>query len=82
VSNNNEMTCQELVEVITNYLENKMSPAERARFETHLAGCKGCTNYLNQMRRTIKVVGELTEETIEPQAKDELLKVFRTWKRT
>jgi len=80
MSTNREMTCQELVEVITDYLENRLTPAERDRFEAHLSTCRGCTNYLNQMRRTIRLVGELTEETMAPDAKDELLKVFRTWK--
>jgi anti-sigma factor RsiW len=75
-----EITCSELVETITNYLENRMSRSERAKFEAHLATCAGCRNYLAQMRRTIQTTGQLREENISPGAKTELLKVFRAWK--
>ncbi len=75
-----ELSCQELVELVTDYLEDALTSGERARFEAHLAGCKGCTNYLQQMWATIRVLGQLTEETIEPQARDELLHLFRDWK--
>ena len=76
-----EMTCKELVELITDYLENALSPAERARFEAHLGRCDGCTNYLDQMRRTIALSGRLTEESIAPRAQEELLHVFLDWKK-
>ena len=76
-----EMTCQELVELITDYLEDALPPAERARFEAHLGRCDGCTNYLDQMRRTIALSGRLTEESIAPRAHEELLDVFRDWKK-
>ncbi len=75
-----EMTCKELVELITDYLENALSPAERARFEAHLGRCDGCTNYLDQMRRTIVLSGRLTEESIAPRVQEELLHVFQDWK--
>ena len=75
-----EMTCQELVEVITAYLEGKLSAAERARFEAHLSGCDGCRTYLDQMRQTIRLVGALSEEDIPDDARDKLLDVFRAWK--
>lgn len=76
----NELTCKELVELLTEYLEGVLPPMERHRFEEHLAGCQGCRNYLQQMRETIRLTGQLTEEAIEPQAKETLLQVFRTWK--
>ena len=76
-----ELTCQELVEIITDYLEDALSPAERARFEAHLSVCTGCRNYLDQMRRTIDTLGKLTEEQLEPAARADLLEVFRAWKR-
>lgn len=79
--NNNEMNCKELVELVTEYFEGTLPPAERERFETHLATCSACTNYLQQMQRTIQVVGQLTEETIAPQAREELLQVFKNWKK-
>ena len=76
-----ELTCQELVELVTDYLEGAMSDAERERFEQHLAICTGCRNYLDQMRRTIDMVGKLTEEDLTPAARDDLLNLFRNWKR-
>lgn len=79
--NNNEMNCKELVELVTEYLEGTLPVAERERFEAHLATCSGCTNYVQQMQRTIQVVGKLTEEAIAPQVREELLRVFKNWKK-
>ena len=53
----------------------------RLRFEAHLAQCSGCRTYLEQMRQTIGAMGRLSTESIEPQARDRLLEVFRDWKR-
>jgi predicted anti-sigma-YlaC factor YlaD len=75
------LTCREMVELVTEYLEGTMPLRLRAIFEAHLSVCPGCTAYLDQMRQTIRVLGKLTEETIAPQARDELLKVFQDWKR-
>jgi len=76
-----ELTCQELVELITDYIEGALSPAERARFDEHLAICTGCRNYLDQMQTTIRTLGQLKESDLEPVARDDLLEVFREWKR-
>jgi anti-sigma factor RsiW len=75
-----EMTCRELVEVITDYLEGQMDPDERVRFEHHLVMCDECVVYLQQMRRTIQLVGALSEESIDEPARQQLLQAFRTWK--
>jgi predicted anti-sigma-YlaC factor YlaD len=75
-----ELSCHELVELVTEYLEGAMSAPERARLEEHLAVCTGCRNYLEQMRLTIKTSGHLTEEGVPPAAQQELLSVFRAWK--
>jgi predicted anti-sigma-YlaC factor YlaD len=75
-----DLTCQELVELVTDYLEGVLSAPQRARFEEHLAKCTGCRNYLAQMRQTIKLAGQLSEESIPAQARDDLLGVFRNWK--
>jgi anti-sigma factor RsiW len=74
------LTCQELVELVSDYLEGALPDEERTRFEAHLAGCRGCTNYVEQMRQSIKVVGRLSEESLAPPVRDELLSVFRQWK--
>jgi anti-sigma factor RsiW len=76
------LACQELVELITDYLEDSLSTEDRTRFEAHLATCGGCSAYLDQMRQTISVVGRLREDDIPPPAMDELLVTFRAWKRS
>jgi predicted anti-sigma-YlaC factor YlaD len=75
-----EITCRELVELVTDYLEGAMEPLERQRLEEHLAGCRPCRHYLEQMRGTIKTVGRLPVESVTPEAQEELLRVFRAWK--
>lgn len=78
----NEMTCQELVELVTDYLEDALPASERVRFEDHLANCTGCRRYLEQMRQTIVVVGRLREDDVAPATRDEMLALFRTWKQS
>ncbi len=78
---NNEMTCQELVELVTEYLEGTLPPTERERFDSHLGTCEGCTNHGQQMRQTIRTLGQLTADSIAPQVRDELLQVFKNWKK-
>ena len=72
--------CIELVELVTDYLEGAMPDAERERVDEHIAGCDGCTTYLQQFRITIRLTGELTEEQITPEARDVLVGVFRQWR--
>ena len=76
------MSCKELVELITEYLEGTLPPEDKARFEQHLAFCDWCRTYLEHMRLTIRTLGKLTEESISPRAKEELLEVFHNWKET
>ena len=75
------MSCQQLVELVTEYLENTMPSAVRASFELHLGVCPGCVDYLEQMRQTIWSTGYLREESLDPIVRDALLDVFRNWKR-
>ena len=74
------MTCIELVELVTEYLEGSMPAEQRARFDEHVAGCDGCTTYLEQFRITIRLTGMLSEEQIDPDARETLLAVFRDWR--
>jgi anti-sigma factor RsiW len=76
------MTCQELVELITEYLEGALSEYDLARFQQHLRSCDGCETYLEQMRLVIRALGRLTEESIYGAAKQVLLVAFRDWKMT
>jgi anti-sigma factor RsiW len=75
-----ELTCQELVELVTDYLEDELPPAERARFDAHVRACGHCRSYLNQMRTTIDLVGSLTPSDLDLAMERELLSTFRGWK--
>jgi predicted anti-sigma-YlaC factor YlaD len=77
-----KMTCKELVELVTEYLEGALPENVRTRMEQHLAGCNECTNYMEQMRQTIRLTGHLQEENLTPPQRDELLRLFRGWKKT
>jgi anti-sigma factor RsiW len=76
------MTCRELVEVITDYLEGKLSQTDRDRFEAHIAESPYCLNYLEQMRETIVTLGSLREESLSAQSRERLLEAFRDWRGT
>lgn len=76
-----ELPCRELVELITDYLDDRLSPADRTRFEAHLAECEACRTYLEQFRQTIRVLGRLPQESLSPEARDALLDAFRGWSR-
>ena len=77
-----EMSCKELVELVTDYLEGALPPEDRARFDAHLRQCPGCETYLDQIRQVIHTLGKLTEESIPADAKEPLLQTFRNWKQT
>ncbi len=72
-----ELTCRQVVELVTAYLEGALSTEDRRRFDEHLAGCPFCTIYLEQMRETISALGHLPEASISPDALSELRKAFR-----
>ncbi len=77
-----DLTCKELVEIVSDYLEGALPEAERERFDAHLEDCEGCRSYLDQMRTTIRVVGTLNENDLDPGARERLLELFREWNRT
>jgi len=76
-----DLTCQELVELVTHYLEGALPPGERARFEEHLGICEGCAHYLDQMRVSTRLVGRTSEELERLPGMDDLLEAFRGWRR-
>lgn len=76
-----EMPCQELVELVTDYIEDRLAPIDRARFEAHLAQCDACVTYLEQYRQTIRALGRLPEESLSADAREALLAAFRGWSR-
>jgi anti-sigma factor RsiW len=74
------LACQQAVELVTDYLEDALSHAARHRFEAHLADCPHCTEYLAQMRATIKLTGQLTPADLSPDMREELIALYRRWK--
>ena len=74
--------CQEVVELVTDYLEGTLTPDETTLFEQHLNFCGGCVWYLEQMQATIATVGRLREVDIPVEARERLLVTFRNWKRS
>jgi anti-sigma factor RsiW len=75
-----ELACQEVVELVTDYLEGALTRSQRRRFEAHLAGCENCTEYLEQMRATIRLTGALHAEDLTPHMREELTELFRHWR--
>ena len=76
------LTCQEVVELVTDYLEGALSEEDRARFERHLELCDGCTRYVDQIRMTIAAVGRIEESDVPPEMREGLLAAFRERKRS
>jgi anti-sigma factor RsiW len=76
-----DLTCQELVELVTEYLEGALPERDRERFEEHLMTCPPCQAHLAQVQETIRIVGSVTPESLSERAERELLEAFRGWKR-
>jgi len=76
------ISCQEVVELVTGYLDQTLPPEEASLFEQHINFCDGCEWYLDQMRTTISTVGRITEEDVPPDTREKLLTAFREWKRS
>jgi anti-sigma factor RsiW len=74
-----ELTCAELVELVTDYLEDGLDAPDRERFEEHLVFCDGCDVYFEQIRRTVAVSGRLREEDLG-ELEERLLSAFQGWK--
>jgi anti-sigma factor RsiW len=76
------LSCQELVELVTDYLEGALTEADLRRFEAHIAGCGGCTRYLEQLLATIRITGTITTDDLSPEAERALLEAFADWVRS
>jgi anti-sigma factor RsiW len=74
-----ELACQQVVELISDYLEHALSTRDRRRLEHHLAGCPHCSAYLAQMRETLRIAGHLTREDLSPEMTEEFSEIFRRW---
>jgi predicted anti-sigma-YlaC factor YlaD len=75
-----ELACQDIVELVTAYLEHALEPFDRERFEEHLVFCDVCGNYLEQMRETIAATGRVQLEAVPVDLEERLLEAFRGWR--
>lgn len=75
------IACRQAVELVTAYLEDALPARDRARFESHLQGCPHCTEYLEQMRHTLEVMGRIEPEALDPETRSELVALYRRWQR-
>ena len=75
-----DLVCQQVVELVTDYLEGSLSARDKRRFERHLAACDGCDAYIEQIRVTIAVSGQVTPEDLDERAVDELLGLFEAYR--
>ncbi|MGZ5310700.1 MAG: anti-sigma factor family protein [Solirubrobacterales bacterium] len=76
-----DITCKELVELVSAYLEGTLDQPDRRRFEAHLEVCDACRTYVEQIRQTVAAAGRLGEDSLDPPVRDALLGTFRDWKR-
>ena len=77
-----DLPCQDFVEMVTDYLDGTLSPELRVRVEVHLADCTYCVDYLDQIRQTIRTLGQLDEEPIASTTRERLMAEFRNWKQS
>ena len=76
-----EIVCQQAVELVTDYLEGALPRRDRRRFERHLAGCPNCTEYLAQIRATIKITSRITPDDLSPHMQADFIALYRRWTR-
>ena len=75
-----ELACNEMVELVTSYLEDALDPVDRERFEEHLVFCDGCDRYLEQMRETVAATGRIDRGRLPAELEERLLEAFRGWR--
>jgi anti-sigma factor RsiW len=74
-----DLVCRDAVELVTDYLEGRLSRRNRRRFEAHIAACPNCRTYLDQIRHTIAAAGLVQPEDLDPEARHDLIEVFRRY---
>lgn len=75
------LTCRQIVDLVTEYFEDALSPSQRSRFEEHVMSCPPCRAHLEQMKQTMRALGNIPEEALSPDAEEALRVAFRGWKR-
>jgi len=79
MASENEITCQEFVEMVTDYLEYTLLPEIRKQFEQHAADCPGCDTYFNQVQQTIGMLHQVADEPVSADTRQKLLQAFGQW---
>jgi anti-sigma factor RsiW len=74
------ITCQELVELVTDYLDGALPPDVSTSFEQHMNFCDGCVTYVDQIRVSVATAGRVVEDDVSPEARDRLMSAFRDWR--
>jgi anti-sigma factor RsiW len=75
-----DLVCQQAVELVTDYLEGALSRRDRRRFEAHLRACPNCTNYLEQIKMTIRLAGRIEPDDLTAEARQDLSDLYRRWR--
>ena len=76
-----DLTCKELVELVTDYLDDALPGDERRGFEHHIEVCRACDHHVDHLRATVRALGALRDEPLSPDTRDSLVRAFRDWKR-
>jgi predicted anti-sigma-YlaC factor YlaD len=76
-----DITCRELLELLTEYLEGALAPTVEVAVATHLDACEGCRRYLEQLNISIEVTAALREDSVPADVRETLLAAFRSWRR-
>jgi anti-sigma factor RsiW len=76
-----DITCRQAVALMTHYLDGVLAPDDRALMEAHLAECESCAEHLRQIRITVAVTGRIREEDLAPTVRDDLMDLYRRWRR-
>ena len=74
------LVCRQAVDLVTAYLEGALSPRDRVRFEAHISDCPHCHEYLDQMRRTLAIMGRIEPEALDADTRTELVLLYRRWR--
>lgn len=70
------MSCSEITELVTAYLDRRMPLSQRMAFRMHILMCPHCRRYLRQVRATVKLTGQLPAEPIPDQVRDDLVRAL------
>jgi len=75
------ISCREVVEIVTDYLEGALAPEQVERLEVHLGVCGPCRVYVEQIRTTARLAAAAEAEELERHPdREALLAAFRAFR--